>query len=384
MQNPFKELWGLDPSIVFLNHGSFGATPKSILSTQARWRSTMEEDPVYFMTELAPSLIRNSAERLAQFLHTSADQLVFVENATTGVNAVLRSLLPILRPSDEILTTSHVYGAVWQTLQYLRDSTGVRLVTAEVPFPIAHNDEVISAVKSAITPSTKLVVIDHITSPTGILFPIEEIIRFCKELDIYTLIDGAHAPGNVPLNLDELQPNWYTGNCHKWMCAPKGTAFLWSSPEMAPFTHPTIISHNYKQGFINEFDWIGTRDITSILCIPDVLDLIEEWGGVETITQKNKELLLKGRAILTNTLGIEAPADEAFLTTMATLPLPFQMTPSEEAKLALNKRLRKERSIQMPYMPFNGKMWFRISSFLYNTEDEYQYLAESLPTLFGA
>lgn len=382
MQNSYKELWGLDPSIVFLNHGSFGATPKSILATQARWRSTMEEDPVYFNMEILPQMIRNSAERLATFLHTSAEQLVFVDNATTGVNAVLRSLLPVLRPSDEIVTTSHVYGAVWQTLQYLRDSTGVRLVTAEVPFPISHNDEVINAVKSALTPATKLVVVDHITSPTGILFPIEEIIRICQENEIYTLIDGAHAPGNVPINLDELQPSWYTGNCHKWMCAPKGTAFLWTSKEMAPFTHPTVISHNYKTGFIPEFDWTGTKDLISILCLPDVLDLIQEWGGVEEITRKNKELLLKGRDILTSSLGIEAPASVSFLTTMATLPLTFEISPNEEAKLQLNKRLRSERSIQMPFMPFNNKMWFRISAFLYNTEDEYQYLAESLPTLF--
>jgi isopenicillin-N epimerase len=382
MQNQYKELWGLDPSIVFLNHGSFGATPKSILATQARWRSTMEEDPVYFNMEILPQMIRNSAERLATFLFTSSEQLVFVDNATTGVNAVLRSLLPVLRPSDEIVTTSHVYGAVWQTLQYLRDSTGVRLVTAEVPFPISHNDEVVQAVKSAITPATKLVVLDHITSPTGIVFPIEEIIRICQEREIYTLIDGAHAPGNVPINLDELQPSWYTGNCHKWMCAPKGTAFLWTSKEMAPFTHPTVISHNYKVGFIPEFDWTGTKDLTSILCIPDVVDLIEEWGGVEEITRKNKELLLKGRNILTTKLGIEAPAPESFLTTMATLPLPFEISPNEESKLHLNKRLRSERSIQMPFMPFNTKMWFRISAFLYNTEDEYQYLAESLPKLF--
>lgn len=382
MQNQYKELWGLDPSIVFLNHGSFGATPKSILATQARWRSTMEEDPVYFSMEILPQMIRNSAERLATFLHTSSEQLVFVDNATTGVNAVLRSLLPVLRPSDEIVTTSHVYGAVWQTLQYLRDSTGVRLVTAEVPFPISHNDEVINAVKSALTPATKLVVIDHITSPTGILFPIEEIIRICQENEIYTLIDGAHAPGNVPINLDTLQPSWYTGNCHKWMCAPKGTAFLWTSKEMSPFTHPTVISHNYKTGFIPEFDWTGTKDLTSILCLPDVLDLIHEWGGVEEITRKNKELLLKGRDILTSSLGIETPAAESFLTTMATMQLPFEISPNEEAKLQLNKRLRSERSIQIPFMPFNNKMWFRISAFLYNTEDEYQYLAESLPTLF--
>lgn len=382
MQNPYKELWGLDPTIVFLNHGSFGATPKSILATQARWRSTMEEDPVYFMMEIAPKLIRASAERLADFLHTSSDQIVFVENATSGVNAVLRSLLPVLRSSDEILTTSHVYGAVWQTLLYLQDSTGVRLVTAEVPFPITHKDEIIQAVKNAITPATKLVVIDHITSPTGILFPIEEIIQICKELEVYTLIDGAHAPGNVPINLDELQPSWYTGNCHKWMCAPKGTAFLWTSKEMAPFTHPTVLSHNYRAGFIHEFDWTGTKDLTGILCLPDVLDLISEWGGVEEMTRKNKELLLKGRAILTSALAIEAPAPESFLTTIATLQLPFEISPKEETKLELNARLRKERSIQLPFMPFNNQMWFRISAFLYNTEDEYQYLAESLPKLF--
>lgn len=382
MQNQYKELWGLDPSIVFLNHGSFGATPKSILATQARWRSTMEEDPVNFNMEILPQMIRNSAERLATFLHTTADQIVFVDNATTGVNAVLRSLLPVLRPSDEILTTSHVYGAVWQTMMYLRDSTGVRLVTAEVPFPISHKDEVIHAVKNAITPATKLVVIDHITSPTGILFPIEEIIQLCKELEIYTLIDGAHAPGNVLINLDELQPSWYTGNCHKWMCAPKGTAFLWTSKEMQPFTHPTVLSHNYKAGYIPEFDWVGTKDLTGILCIPDVLDLITEWGGVEEITRKNKELLLKGRAILTAAFAIEAPAPESFLTTMATLPLPFEMPTTEESKLQLNSRLRKEYSIQMPFIPFNNKMWFRISAFLHNTEDEYQYLAMSLPKLF--
>ncbi len=382
MNNPYKELWGLDPSIVFLNHGSFGATPKSIQAVQARWRSTMEDDPVYFMTELAPSLIRQSATMLASFLHTSAEQVVFVENATTGVNTVLRSLLPTLRAGDEIVTTSHVYGAVWQTLQYIRDSTGVSVSVAEVPFPINNKDQVVQAIKKSITPSTKLVILDHITSSTGILFPIKEIIQYCKGKEILILIDGAHAPGNVTIDLDDLHPDWYTGNCHKWMCSPKGTAFLWTSNELKSFTHPTTISHNYKSGYVQEFDWTGTKDITNILCIPEVLNLLDEWGGVETITQQNKSLLLKAIFILENKLEIELPSEESFLTTMATLPLPYSCKASEEMKLTLNQRLRKETRIQVPFINFNDKMWFRISTFLYNTEDEFSYLADSLPKIF--
>ena len=247
----------LDPDLRFLNHGSFGATPKSVLEAQTYWRGELERNPVAFIVDRLPTLQRAAAERLGHFLGTSGDCIGFVENATTAVNAVIRSL--DLGPGDEIITLSHVYGAVHNALRFVCRRTGARLRVLDLPFPIEDEEQVLDVLASGLTDGVKFAVLDHITSATGLVLPIQRMVDLCKNRGVLVMVDGAHAPGHVALNLDELGADWYTGNAHKWLFAPKGSAFLYAAPSVQSVTHPTVISHPYEQGFVQEFDYTGTE-----------------------------------------------------------------------------------------------------------------------------
>ena len=263
-----RDLFMIDKSITFLNNGSFGATPKFVLEYQDAIRQRMELQPVNFMVQQLPKLLRDSLQMIAPFIGANADDLAFVDNATTGANTVIQSLVHSWKKGDEILTTNHVYGAVRTTLQHATSIMGARLIEAHVPFPISDDQECINAIKKRLNKKTKLLVIDHITSPTGIIFPIKEIIAECKKNKIPVFVDGAHAPGMIPLNLNELDADWYTGNCHKWLFAPKGCALLWTHPKHQHMMHPTVISHGYMQGYKQEFDWTGTKDHSAYIASP--------------------------------------------------------------------------------------------------------------------
>ncbi len=243
--------WLLDEDVIFLNHGSFGACPRSVLAVQREWQSRMEAEPVRFMTRELPQQLEAARAELAGFVGSHAEDLVFVHNATDGANAVLRSLLPQFKPGDELLTTSQAYRAIRQTMLYVAELCGATVVDAVVPFPIASAQEVTDAIARAITPRTAFAVVDHITSPTGLVFPITEIIALFKERGIPVLVDGAHAPGQIDLDLNTLGADYYVGNCHKWLYAPKGAAMLWVDKKHPRKIHPTVISHFLGGGFQN-------------------------------------------------------------------------------------------------------------------------------------
>jgi isopenicillin-N epimerase len=383
-----KQHWTLDPEITFLNHGSFGATPRAVLEKQNEYRAQMEREPVrFFVRELEPLLDAARAE-LAAFLDADAEGVAFVPNATAGVNAVLRSL--DLDKFDELLVTNQEYNACRNILDYVATQSGVKVVVADVPFPIASADVVVERVLENVTGRTRLLLIDHVTSQTGLIFPVKALIDELQKRGIDTLVDGAHAPGFLPLSLRELNAAYYTGNLHKWVCAPKGAAFLYVRANRRAGVRPAAISHGAnsprrdRSRYLLEFDWTGTFDPTPWLCVPDALRFMASLlpGGWPMVVHRNQELALRARDLLCETLEIEPPAPDAMLGSMAAVPLP-DGTQSEAPSLygdPLQDRLLYDHRIEVPIVPWPAppKRVLRVSAQLYNVFEDYERLAEAL------
>lgn len=372
-----KNRWLLDEKVHFLNHGSFGACPRDVLFAQSDWRNMMEKQPVYFFTVEAPKQLIVAKQATASFLGTRTEDIVFVENATSGINAVVYSLMPSWQAGDELLTTSHVYGAMRQTLHYAADVRGAKVVEAPVPFPISSEDEVVEAVRKAITPKTKFAIIDHITSPTALIYPIERIIALFKERGIPMMVDGAHVPGNIDLDLDKLGADYYTGNCHKWMFAPKGAAFLYVAPELQSKIHAPIISHNYKQGFHPEFEWMGTRDVTPWLSMIAAISFINGFDK-EAIRKYNNSLVKEARAHINSKLGMKPCAPDSMLGSKATIALPGNLKDTDPKVATLHDTLRDQYHCELPVIIFGEKVHVRISAQIYNDMSDYEHLSDSL------
>ncbi len=276
MDQDLRARFALDPDVAFLNHGSFGACPREVLRVQEELRARMERQPVRFLARELPALLDDARVPLAAFVGTAPERLAFVHNATAAVNAVLR-WLP-LSPGDELLTTDHVYNACNNVLREAASAAGARVVTARVPFPLPDDDAVVDAVLAAVTPRTRLCLLDAVTSPTALVFPVARLVRVLRERGVETLVDAAHAPGQVPLDVDAIGAAWLTGNCHKWMFAPKGAGFLAVRADKLEVTRPAVISHGAnapvgeRSRFRLEFDWIGTTDPTPWLAVPAAIE----------------------------------------------------------------------------------------------------------------
>ena len=382
----FSGYWMLDPAVTFLNHGSFGACPIPVLAAQQQWRSRMERQPLQFFDRDIEGLLDQARATLARFVGADSEDLAFVPNATTGVNTVLRSLR--FAAGDEVLTTNQEYNACRNALNAVADRWDLRVVVAEVPFPIASAQMVIDAVVEKVSPRTRLVLIDHVVSQTGLVFPVAALIQRLSQQGIDTLIDGAHAPGMVPLNLGQLGATYYTGNCHKWLCAPKGAAFLYVQRDRQSLIRPLTISHgaNALRGdrsrFRLEFDWVGTDDPTPYLCIPEVIQFLGSLlpGGCAQLMAANHALAVQARQVLCAGLDVELPCPESMLGAMAVVPLP-PGNPSE-----LQRALRTQYQIEVPIIPFPTptNRLVRISAQLYNTLPHYEYLATALRGLLAA
>ena len=384
-------MWTLDPTITFLNHGSFGACPVPVLDEQSRWRARLESEPVRFMMrELEPAMDAVRA-RLGAFLGCSPEELAWVPNATSGVNTVLRSLQ--LKPGDEVLTTDHAYNACANALRFDAERTGAKVVVAKVPFPLGAPDQVTRAVLGAVTARTRFALLDHITSPTGLVFPIEAMIAGLHARGVEVMIDGAHGPGMVPLSLTALGADWYTGNLHKWVCAPKGAAFLWVPLARQAALRPLVISHGAnaartdRSRFRIEFDWTGTVDPTPWLCVPKALDTLAacEPGGWPEVMAKNRALALEARALLASALGVETPAPAEMIGALAALPLPGSVAgpgalPGSGSLDPLQDHLFTEHQIEVPVFswPGDGKRLIRIAAQRYNARADYERLARAL------
>ena len=380
--------WPLARGQVFLNHGSFGACPKPILELQTQLRHEMEATPVQFLWRHYDDRLQAARTEVARFIGARSHDLVFVTNATTGVNAVMRSLK--LRRGDELLTTNHNYNACHNVLVETARHAGARLVTAPVPFPLRGPGDVVEGILQAVTPRTRLAMIDHVTSPTALVFPVAQLVRELSARGVEVLVDGAHAPGMLPLQIAKLGAACYTGNLHKWVCAPKGAAFLWVREDKQKDIQPAVISHGHNtprpgfSSFQDRFDWAGTADPTAWFCAGEAIrwlgDLVP--GGWPAIRAANHQLAIAARRLLCQSLQIEPPCPESMLSAMATLPLPapFQGRPKSGKIEADQLRLYDEYGIELPLLRFGSpeRRYFRISAHLHNSLADYAYLAQAL------
>jgi isopenicillin-N epimerase len=326
--SPFAQHWTLEPGLAFLNHGSFGAAPRPVLEAQQAWRDRLEREPIRFLARDLEAHLDEARADLAAFVGADPDDLAFVPNATSGFNAVLRSLR--FDPGDELLTTNHAYNAARNALEFVAERWGARVIVASVPFPIAASEEAEGAILDCVTSRTRLALLDHVTSATALVLPVERLVRALGERGIDTLVDGAHAAGMLELDLDELGAAYYTSNLHKWVCAPKGTGFLWVRRDRQVDIRPLAISHGANSSRIDrsrfrlEFDWTGTADPSAFLAIPDALQfgaslLPDGWAELR---RRNHELAIDGRDLLCDALGVEHPAPDGMLGSMASVPLP--------------------------------------------------------------
>jgi isopenicillin-N epimerase len=363
--------WDLDPDFLTVNHGSFGATPRTVRTAQHAWQDQMERQPTRFMSTIYPAAIRDAANALGSFLRAEGRNIVFVDNATTACNAVLRSLS--FQPDDEILILSHAYGAVRNAVRFVADQTKARIAEARVPFPNPTEDGLLRAVADAITPRTRLAVIDHITSGSAIVLPAQRMVAACHEAGVQVLIDGAHAPGQIDLDLTAIDADWYAGNCHKWLCAPKGCAFLHAKPEAQPGLHHGTISHGYQQGFLTEFDWTGTTDPSRFLAVTAALDFHQRLGGA-TLRHRNKDLAAQAAELISQRLNTQAGTNGPIAGAMATIRLPVEdPTPAHAASI---RQALIAAGTDTPVHAIDGALWLRVSAFAYNDLDDYARLAE--------
>jgi isopenicillin-N epimerase len=385
--NPAR-LWPLDPGVVFLNHGSFGACPAEVLRFQAALRAEMEAEPVRFLSRELDGRLTAARGALAAFLGADPDDLAFVTNATSGVNAVLRSL--DLAAGDELLITDHAYNACRNAAHYVASRAGARVVAAPVPFPLASPDVVVDAVLAAVTPRTRLALLDHVTSPTGLVLPIERLVAELGRRGVDVLVDGAHAPGMLPLDLTRLGIAYYSANCHKWLCAPKGAAFLWVRRDRQATVRPLTISHGAtaraanRSRFRLEFDWTGTTDPTAWLTVPRCIDYLGSLvdGGWPALMARNRALALEARAVLCEALDVPAPCPDEMIGSLAAVPLPDGTTSGIGWRRPdpLQARLFEGWGIEVPIIswPAPPRRLVRISAQLYNARDHYVRLAEAL------
>jgi isopenicillin-N epimerase len=369
--------WALDEAWLTVNHGSFGATPRVVLAAQQDWRRRLEAQPTRFMHEDLPAGLAVAAARLGAFLGAEGKDLAFLDNATTGCNAVLRSLR--LRPDDEVLVLSHGYGAVRNTVRFVTEREGARMTEAALPFPRPDADAIVAAIATALTARTRLAVIDHITSGSALVLPLAEIVAACHAAGVPVLVDGAHGPGQVAVDLGALGADWYVGNCHKWLCAPKGSAFIWAAPHRQAGLHPVTISHGFGQGFHAEFDWTGTRDSSACLAVPAALDFRERLGGA-ALRARNAALAAAGTRLLADQLGTEVGATGDLAGAMGVVRIPTPAPATPEWALRLRQRLLDART-DAPVHALDGAIWLRISAHAYNELGDFEALATIVRTV---
>jgi isopenicillin-N epimerase len=384
--------WPLEEDVTFLNHGSFGACPRAVLETQRGLVERLEREPVRFLSRELEGLLDAARAELGAFVGASPDDLAFVPNATAGVNTVLRWLT--FRAGEELLVTDHGYNACRNAVEAVAGRAGARVVVAAVPFPIGSPDEVVGAVLARVTPKTRLALLDHVTSPTGLVFPIARLIGELAARGVDTLVDGAHAPGMLPLDLRALGAAYYTGNAHKWLCAPKGAAFLYVRPDRQSGIRPLSISHGAnsprtdRSRFRLEFDWDGTDDPTAYLCVGEAIRYVGALlpGGWPEVMAQNRALACAARRALCEALAIAPPSPESMLGSLASVPLPESRdapSPRRPRQDPLQDALFQRFAIEVPVMvwPAPPRRLIRVSAQLYNAPADYERLAEALRTL---
>ncbi len=389
-RSPHARHWPLDPEIVFLNHGSYGACPRPVLEAQDRYRDRMERELVRFFMIDVEGLLDRARQAVADFVGCDIEGLAFLPNVTQAVATVIDNLE--LRPGDEILVNDHEYSACISTFTKAAKRVGARVVKASIPFPTPSADAIHDAVMSAATPRTRVALISHITSPTALVFPAKRLVESCRARGIEVILDGAHAPGQIPLDVRDINAQYYTANLHKWPSCPKGTAFLWVHPERREGFEPLALSarahlnRTDRDRFRCLFDYIGTDDYTGFLAIPDALAFMASLeGSYDALMARNHALALEGRRILCDALGCDPATPDDLVGTMATVIVPGVGLPSGgtapgKYEDPLQEKLVANHSIQVPVwsLPSQGRRLLRISCQAYNSREQIEYLARAL------
>src|SRR5215212_3536412 len=372
-----REQFLIRPDVTFLNHGSYGACPKPVFERYQAWQLELERQPVEFIGRRRVDLLREARTALASYLHADPDEVVYQSNVTQALNIVARSLP--LAEGDEILSTDHEYGALDRTWRFVCQRTGARYVVQPLPSPLDDPEDVVAAVWAGVTPRTKVLFLSHITSPTAVILPIERLIVRAREAGIWTVIDGAHAPGQIPIDLHGLGVDFYGGNCHKWLCAPKGAGFLYARRELQPLLEPLVISWGWEardpsgSPFVDEHEFQGTRDFAATLAVPDAIQFQAEhdWPRVR---EECHELAALARTEIAELTGLPpfTPDSPAWYAQLASIPLP----PGDP--LTLKRRLYDEYQIEIPIVEWADQRFVRISAQGYNTRADVGRLVDAL------
>jgi isopenicillin-N epimerase len=369
--------WRLDPDVAFLNHGSFGATPNKVLAVQDELRMRLETEPVQFMENVLPSGMRDAAMELGTFLGARGEDLVFVDNTTTGINTVLHAL--DLGPGDEIVAADTTYPGIRNALSRITTRRGARWVVAETPFPLTGPEQAAERLLGAISPRTKLVLVDHVTSHTAAIMPVAEIVAACKEGGVPVLVDGAHAPAMIDLDIAALGADWYVGNNHKWLCAPKGSGFLWARADRQAGLDPLVVSLWQGESWTAAFDWAGTRDVTAHLSVPAAIAFHHELGG-PALRARNRALAIDAGHMLADAWGTETGAPDAMTGSMICVRLPGARTPDLDTAKTVHRALYADHRVEVPILPIAGALWARISAHAYNEMADYERLRDAITT----
>lgn len=378
---PTRDDFLLDPDLVFLNHGSFGAVPRVVQEAYEQLQRSMERNPVAWLQRSAEPLMAEARARVAQFVGAAADDLVFFPNPTTAVNMVARSVG--LQAGDEVVTTDHEYGAMFRTWTKLCTEAGARYVRVPIPLPVTTADDFVERVWAAVTPRTKVLFLDHLTSATALIFPVHELCRRARAAGIITIVDGAHVPGHIPLDLASLQCDVYTGALHKWLCAPKGCSFLYATPEAQRWLQPLVVSWGWQSDhpsgsqFVDHHEWQGTRDLAPFLAASAALDFRAsfDWAAVQA---ESHRLTLETRARVNALTGLDSisPDSSEWIGQLASIRLPSSIDP-----VALKARLFDDFRVEVPITVWNGEPFVRVSFTAHTTEADADALVDALQQL---
>ena len=379
------EHWLLDPGCTYLNHGTVGAPPRRVLAKQRALRDEIERQPARFilrelhLEQPAPwrdqSRLREALELIAPFVGARADDLAFVPNVTTGLNAVLRSVP--LGPGDEVVITDLAYGGIALAAQSVTRERGATLRTVDMPFPLTTEAQIVGTIASALTPQTKLVVVDHVTAQTALVLPVARIVAACHEHGVPVVVDGAHAPGSIALDIPSLGADWYCANLHKWAHAPRSCGIIWARPDRQALLHHPIVSWGFDRGFHREFDHFSTSDPTNFLAAPEGIAMLREWGFEDVLTYIHA-LAWDAGLILTGCWGTTVDAPRTMIGAMITVPLPESAGSTVEDATRLRLQLLMDDQIEAPVHTWHGRLWTRVSAQVYNERSDVERLAEAV------
>ena len=386
MNKSYKSLFLLDSELIHLNHGSFGACPKPIFDSLVSWQKKLELNPVKHLAFDIYKYLENSREHLSKYINSDKDDIVFFPNPSTALNTVIKSL--DLKYGDEILTTNHEYGALDKTWNFICEKTGSKYIKQNIKLPFQSKKDFISTFVAGINEKTKIIFISHITSPTGLVFPVEDICKIAKENNIFCIIDGAHVPGHIDLDIKQLDPDIYTGACHKWMCAPKGTSFLYAKKEIQDFIDPLVISWGYDSDaptdllanmmspskYLSYHQWQGTQDPSSYLTIPDVINFLNQ-NNWEKVSKNCHRLNIEARKMVNNCLNQRAISSDKFIGQMSSIKIRCEDT------FKLQRIFYEDYKIIIPVVKWEDNTFLRFSVQAYNSMEDIDKLIFAIKEL---